>query len=124
MQGISEAMVYLFDKKIAYRDMKPQNILILRDISKLGIKLRVLCLTYLADFETAREVGSSRKAKSRSNIGKITDNEINFLGTRAFAAPEVNCKKKQDIYRKSYDTFKADIYSFGLSVLNCTVVPK
>ena len=89
LKEITGAVVYLHDRNICHRDIKPDNILL-----SLSTPQRFV----LADFNTAREA-SSPDAKS-TQIGTI-------VGTFGYIAPEVYRPGEEPV------TVKMDIFSLG-----------
>jgi len=85
---------YLHSHKIAHRDLKPENILVL-----LGSNNSVESL-HLCDF------GVSKQYQVSGTIG----HSRGAVGTIGYSAPEVG--------RTTYDPTKADIYSFGVVLLD------
>ena len=89
LKEITGAVVYLHDRKICHRDIKPDNILLSASTPQRFV---------LADFNTAREA-SSADAKS-TQIGTI-------VGTFGYIAPEVYRPGEEPV------TVKMDIFSLG-----------
>ena len=88
LKDITRAVVYLHERKICHRDIKPDNILL-----SASPPLRFI----LADFNTARESSSSESASTQ--FGSI-------VGTNGYIAPEV--------FRPGEKTsVKMDIFSLG-----------
>ena len=88
LKDITRAVVYLHERKICHRDIKPDNILL-----SASPPLQFI----LADFNTARESSSSESASTQ--FGSI-------VGTNGYIAPEV--------YKPGEKTsVKMDIFSLG-----------
>lgn len=86
--AISSAMHYLHEKKIIYRDLKPQNI---------GFDKNKVLKLY--DFGLARKLDPKDRAGDNYNMTGLT-------GSMRYMAPEV-------FNRKPYN-LSADVYSFGI----------
>lgn len=84
-------------KRIAHLDIRPHNILIKLDTME----------PYISDFGCAfaPHGNNSNSKRKRETVQSIPS--LGFRGTKAFAAPEV-------FTAKSYDPFRADIYSLGV----------
>jgi serine/threonine protein kinase len=80
-------LMYLHEKKIAHRDLKPDNLLVFGDWDHPVVKI--------CDMGCAKNVGDS-EAKTE-------------VGTRRFMAPEMLSSDK-------YDALRADIFSLGVLI--------
>ena len=88
LKDVTRAVVYLHERKICHRDIKPDNILL-----STCPPLRFI----LADFNTARESSSSESASTQ--FGSI-------VGTNGYIAPEVSKPSEKT-------SVKMDIFSLG-----------
>ena len=88
LKEITGAVVYLHDRKICHRDIKPDNILLSISSPQHFV---------LADFNTAREASSTESVSTQGT----------FIGTPGYMAPEV-CK-----LGKKPVVVKSDIFSLG-----------
>ncbi len=87
---VAQAMTYLHEKRIIFRDLKPENVGLTKD-------------NYvLFDFGLSRELTDSDR------VGDAVDqyHATGLTGSRLFMAPEVATKKPYG--------FSADVYSFGI----------
>jgi len=87
---VAQAMTYLHEKRIIFRDLKPENVGLTKD-------------NYvLFDF------GLSRELTDNDRVGDAEDqyHATGLTGSRLFMAPEVATKKPYG--------FSADVYSFGI----------
>ena len=89
LKEITEAVVYLHDRKICHRDIKPENILL-----SISSPQRFV----LADFNTAREASSTESVSTQFGT---------FVGTPGYIAPEVYKPGEKPV------TVKIDMFSLG-----------
>ena len=89
LKEVTEAVVYLHDRRICHRDIKPDNILLSISNPKRFV---------LADFNTAREASSTESVSTQ--IGSI-------VGTPGYIAPEVYKSGENPV------TAMMDIFSLG-----------
>jgi serine/threonine protein kinase len=92
-KAICQSIDFVHHEQIIHRDIKPGNILIFSREDKSPIKL--------ADFSIAS--GS----KKWPTDGLTTHEEVKFLGTEGFAAPEVK------LYN-DFSRYQSDLYSWGV----------
>jgi serine/threonine protein kinase len=97
-QQTATALVFLHAKKIAHRDIKPGNILLLHwgsTISGKHIDVKLI------DF----------------GLSKSTDTDAftGFVGTPSFMAPElIKRRRTEELHGTSYDATKVDVWAFGI----------
>ncbi|XP_061519907.1 cGMP-dependent protein kinase 1-like [Phycodurus eques] len=89
---VLQALSYLHARRIVYRDLKPENVLLdARGYAKL------------VDFSFAKKLGFGESRKAKTNE---TEKTWTFCGTPEYMAPEV-------ILNKGHDT-RADLWSLGV----------
>ena len=108
---IVDAVAYLHSKAIAHRDLKMENILLKEPYSPDAVpQIKIV------DFGFARQLEHTSESKRhRSPLLCNTPKNLNlsFVGTIAYAAPEM-------ISHKSYDC-RCDLYSVGVLLYFCLV---
>jgi len=93
MRQIIEALIYMKEKGISHRDIKPQNIFIFPgNIYKLG------------DFSEAKKI---------QNI----DNKITLRGSELYMSPILYHNYKIKNPKVIHDVYKSDVFSLGFSIL-------
>ena len=93
LSQIINALIYMKQKKIAHRDIKPQNILVFPN--------NIYKITNLGE------------AKQIQNINNI----ITLKGTELYMSPIVHFNYKLNKKNLVHDVFKSDVFSLGYSVL-------
>ncbi|GLJ12298.1 hypothetical protein SUGI_0188240 [Cryptomeria japonica] len=94
---VLEGLKYLHGRRIVHRDLKPSNLLIHR--SSQAVKI--------ADFGVSRSVSESIDVRCSS-----------YVGTCAYMSPE---RFDPESYGGSYNGYAADMWSLGLTFLECYV---
>lgn len=95
-RGIAQGVKYLHDNKISHRDMKCENILLMKD------KSAVIC-----DFGFSKRI-----------IGGMPSYSKSFCGSMAYASPQL-------LFNTPYDPMMNDIWGLGcvLFVMMCATMP-
>lgn len=96
LTGLVSALSYAESKGICHRDIKPQNIFLKDRTAKIG------------DFGSAAQIGDEKTMNSVS-------------GSPVFFSPEMRLILREQMQleagQRTYDPFKSDIYSLGVTVL-------
>ncbi|KAH9321387.1 hypothetical protein KI387_016026 [Taxus chinensis] len=95
---VLKGLKYLHGERIVHRDIKPSNLLMNRNSQVIKI----------ADFGVSRVVSQSMDTVSCNS----------YVGTCAYMSPE---RFDPDSYGGSYNGYAGDVWSFGLSMLECYV---